>query len=155
MLAVPGTPSIAKHEANAFTLSPGSECCLPDRNSILKTKETQTGTPGYDSGAAAQETQGQGHARWAWAWYVWPWSSHGLRALSWTCPDSHCPLLPPSQGDGEASALSTPEAPAPQLPQPRSPRKPELTGCRAANPNTGRKCLFSSPNCPSCCVVAE
>lgn len=42
-----------------------------------------------------------------------PWSSHGLPALSWACPHCHCPLLPPSQGSGEVSALSTPEAPAP------------------------------------------
>lgn len=123
MLAMPGTPSIAKHEANASTLSPGSECCPSDRNPILKAKETQRGTPGHDSGAAAQETQGKGHARWAWAWYVWLWSSHGLRALSWTCPDSHCPLLPPSQCSGEASALSTPQGSCPSAPPAQEPQE--------------------------------
>lgn len=124
---------------------------------FFKTKGGQTGTPGCEDRTAVWETQGLcrvglgvcGTRRVPWA----------AGRPAWIC---HHPLLSPSQGRvaGRASALSTLQLlPPPTTLTPSSPvapGNPSWPGrCRAANPNTGRKCLFSSPNCPSCCMVAE
>lgn len=120
-----------------------------DRSPALKAKDPKQGPQDESAGLQPRKQAWPGVCPLAFLWAL---------GSDRACPGGLCPLLhPPIRPRVVEKCL--PSGPLRLLPpspsQPSSPRKPELAGCRAANPNTGRKCLFSSPNCPSCCVVAE